>query len=174
MKRARGQALPGEALEHGSGMDISWAQLLETFPMELDLANLDSLRRLLLEQPESPVTRVIALGVSIAFLGAVLELVRRGRIREEYTTIWILVGGALLVVGVWFDAVRILARAVGAWTSSSTLFFFGEMFLLVLCLQYAVRLSSLTQRVKQLTQEVALLRGELEERAPGKGSPSAG
>jgi hypothetical protein len=132
--------------------------------MQITLNDLETLRGLLLQQPEAGITRVIALVVSVVFLALVLELVRRGRIREEYTTIWMVVGGGLLVVSVWFDLVRLLARAVGAWTPSSTLFFFGELFLIVLCLQYAVRLSSLTQRLKHLTQEVALLRGELESR----------
>jgi hypothetical protein len=130
--------------------------------MEISLDDAAQLRSLLLEQPEAGITRVLALIISVVFLASILELVRRGRIREEYTTIWVGVGSALLVVSLWFDVVRFLTRAVGAWTPSSTLFFFGEMFLLVLCLQYAVRLSSLTQRLKKLTQEVALLRGELQ------------
>jgi hypothetical protein len=67
-------------------------------------------------------------------------------------------------LSVWFDIVRAITRAVGAWTASSTLFFFGEIFLLVLCLNYAVRLSSLTAHVKLLAQEMALLRAELAER----------
>ena len=62
---------------------------------------------------------------------------------------------------VWFDLVRMITRAVGAWTPSSTLFFFGVLFLLVLSLHYAVRLSELTLRVKLLAQELALLRMDL-------------
>jgi hypothetical protein len=58
---------------------------------------------------------------------------------------------------------------VGAWTPSSTLFFFGELFLLVLCLNYAVRLSSLTLNLKLLAQEVAVLRAELARRTPAGG-----
>jgi Uncharacterized conserved protein (DUF2304) len=43
---------------------------------------------------------------------------------------------------------------VGAWTPSSALFFFGELFLLAICLNYAVRLSGLTLQVKNLAQEL--------------------
>lgn len=130
-----------------------------------DLETLQQLQRLLLENPESTSTRVAALLVSTVFLGAVLTLVRRGKLREEYTPIWTVVALAIMVLSVWFDGLRYITRMVGAWAPSSTLFFFGVLFLLVLCLNYAVRLSSLTLHVKLLAQELAILRSELERRS---------
>lgn len=128
--------------------------------MNPDTLDLESLRRLAIEQPEAGITRALALVVSGAFLVAVLNLVRRGRLREEYTPIWVVVALGIMGLSIWFDAVRVVATAIGAWTASSTLYFFGVLFLLVLCLNYAVRLSGLTTQVKLLAQEVALLRGE--------------
>ena len=136
-------------------------------PRSIDI---DLLRRLAIEEPESGVTRVLALVVSVAFLAAVLNLVRRGRLKEEYTPIWTVVAVALIFLSVWFDGVRLITRAVGAWTPSSTLFFFGEMFLLVLCLNYAVRLSTLSVQVKLLAQEVSMLRAQ--QASPGDRSPT--
>lgn len=132
-------------------------------PAPLDL---EELRRLITSQAEPGSTRVLALVVSATFLLVILELVRRGRLREEYTPIWTVVGLGILVLSVWFDGLRLITRAVGAWTPSSTLFFFGELFLLVLCLNYAVRLSEITLRMKLLAQEVAMLRAALDDRAP--------
>ncbi len=126
--------------------------------------DIETLRRLIMDVPEAGSTRVVALLVSVVFLLAVLYLVRSGRLREEYTPIWTVVAVGIMVMSVWFDIVRAITRAVGAWTPSSTLFFFGEIFLLVLCLNYAVRLSSLTAHVKLLAQEMALLRAELADR----------
>jgi hypothetical protein len=116
------------------------------------------LRQVLSQQAEAPSTRIIALVVSVGFLLAVLNLVRQGRLREEYTPIWTVVGFGIVVLSVWFDGLRLITRAVGAWTASSTLFFFGEIFLMILCLNYAVRLSALTLQMKCLAQEVAMLR----------------
>jgi len=130
----------------------------------------ETLRRLIMDQPEPWTTRAIALAVSIAFLLAVLNLVRRGRLREEYTPIWTVVALGIMTLSVWTAGLRAITRAVGAWAPSSTLFFFGELFLLVLCLNYAVRLSSLTLHVKLLAQDVAMLRRELEAR---EGTPGA-
>ena len=113
---------------------------------------------------------MIALVVGLLLLTAVLELVRRGRLREEYTPIWILAAVAAMTLSVWFDGVRFLTWLVGAWTPSSTLFFLAQLFLVALCLNYAVRLSTLTARVTTLVQEVALLRVEIDRgRVPADG-----
>lgn len=131
--------------------------------MNTGTIDIDLLRRLAIEQPEATSTRILALALCAAFLAAVLILVRRGKLREEYTPIWTVVALATMVLSVWFDAVRLLTRAVGAWTPSSTLFFFGLVFLLTVSLNYAVRLSGLSLQVKLLAQEVALLRRRLAE-----------
>jgi len=127
----------------------------------LDLA---TLKHLLADQPVATSTRIVALLVSTAFLAAVLHLVRTGRLREEYTPIWTVVALGIMVLSVWSEALRAITRIIGAWAPSSTLFFFGDIVLLVVCLNYAVRLSTLTLRVKVLAQELALLRAELARR----------
>ena len=123
--------------------------------------DLDDLRQLYITQPEPMSVRILALTLCTAFLVAVLVLVRRGKLREEYTPIWTSVAVATMVATVWFDVVRLLTRLVGAWTPSSTLFFFGLLFLLVVCLNYAVRLSGMSSQVKLLAQELALLRARI-------------
>ncbi len=136
--------------------------------MKPALLSPENLRALALSQPEGTATRIVGLVVCATFLAAVLWLVQRGRLREEYTPIWTGVAVAMMVGIVWFDSVRFLTRLVGAWTPSSTLFFFGLLFLLVVSLNYAVRLSGMSLQVKLLAQEVALLRAELARRTdPG-------
>jgi hypothetical protein len=54
-----------------------------------------------------------------------------------------------------------------ALSSTSTLFFLCILYLAVLSLNYSVRLSDLTRQVKDLAQELALLRGEREGCDPG-------
>jgi hypothetical protein len=133
--------------------------------MDPSTLDVETLRRLAIEQPAAGVTRLLALLVSTVFLAAVLNLVRLGKLKEEFTPIWTLVALAIMGLSIWFDGVRIITRAVGAWTPSSTLYFFGELFLLVLGLSYAVRLSGLSTQVKALAQEISLLRAELAEHA---------
>jgi hypothetical protein len=93
---------------------------------------------------------------------AVLWLVRRRALREELTPIWVAASLALVLLSFRLEWLREATRALGAWTPSSTVFFAGELFLLAICLHYAVRLSRATLRIQQLAQELALLRARVE------------
>lgn len=123
---------------------------------------LEELREVFLSAEESQAARWVAIGVSLGLTAIVLVLVRRRSLREEYTPIWLAVAAGLLLVSVRFDVLRALTRAIGAWTPSSTLFFLGEVFLVAICLNFAVRLSRASLQLKNLGQEVAILRARLD------------
>lgn len=119
------------------------------------------LKEALLSAPSALPTRILAVAGSVFIVILVLALVRRQKLRQEYTPIWMALAFGTLLVSVWFDLLLGITRAIGAWTPSSTIFFLGVAFLFLICLNYAVRLSSLVGQVKILAQEVAILRGEL-------------
>lgn len=122
----------------------------------------EELRELFLavSRPES--ARLLAVCVSLTLVSVVLWLVLRRRLREEYTPIWMGVAVGLVVVSLRLDWLHWLTRVLGAWTASSVIFFLGEVFLVVICLNYAVRLSRAGLQIKNLAQEVALLRARLD------------
>lgn len=126
--------------------------------------SLAELRELFLSAPESPATRILAIALSLILVTVVLGLVRRGTLREEYTPIWMAVALGIFLLSASSSFLHAITRAVGAWTSSSTLFFFGQLFLVAISLNYAVRLSRLTLQVKNLSQELAVMRAEYEVR----------
>jgi hypothetical protein len=142
--------------------------------MDTTQLDLETLRHLAITQPEPTSVRILSLTLCTAFLFAVLVLVRRGKLREEYTPIWTLVAIGTMIATIWFDVVRLLTRLVGAWTPASTMFFFGLLFLLVVCLNYAVRLSSMSTQMKLLAQEVALLRARVAATEAGSRARDAG
>lgn len=125
--------------------------------------DLDELRTLFLEAEESAATRALALGLSVALLAVVLLLVRRRRLREEFTPLWVAVALSVVVVSLNFDLLRWVARLIGAWAVSSVLFFLALVFLVVFALHTSVKLSRQNQQIKSLTQEIAMLRARLEE-----------
>jgi hypothetical protein len=133
-----------------------------------DTERLEDLRRLMLSAPEAGVTRVLAIIVGLTLVAVVLWLVRGRRLREEYTPIWMAAGFSLAIISLRFDLLQALTRAIGAWTASATVFFVGQVFLTALSLNYAVRLSRTGVQVKNLAQEIALLRARLEENSPGE------
>ena len=128
---------------------------------------LEELREVFLSAEESNAARVVAVLVSVVIAAVVLQLVRRRALREEYTPIWLGVAAGLLLLSLRFDLLKALTRAIGAWTPSSTLFFLGEIFLLAICLNFAVRLSRTSVQLKNLAQEVAILRARLDSAEEG-------
>jgi hypothetical protein len=128
-----------------------------------DAERLAEMRELFLQAPESAAARVLALVLGLSLVCIVMWLVRRRTLRAEYTPIWMGVAFGLFLVGLNLDLLRGIARILGAWTISSTVFFLGEFFLLVICLNYAVRLSQAGSQIRRLAQELALLRQRVEE-----------
>jgi len=127
---------------------------------------IDELRELFLSAPEAASTRVLAAVLGVVVVALVLWLVRTRRLREEFTPIWVIGAAGLAVLSLSFSVLRILTAAIGAWTPSATIFFLGLSFLGIVCLAYAVRLSQMVIEHKNLAQEVALLRAELDRRVP--------
>ncbi len=108
---------------------------------------------------------VVFLGLSLLLLATVLELVRRRKLRVEYSWLWIAACLTSVLLIVRYDLLVRLTALVGAVVPTSTLFFLCILYLALLCLHYSIRISHLTHQVKDLAQEVAILRAEIE--APG-------
>ena len=123
---------------------------------------LERLRTLFLSAPESDATRLLMVVGSVALIVVVLLLVRRRVLREEHTPIWIAISTGLVIVSVVPGLLTSITRWIGAWTPASTLFFLGEVCLVLLCLSFAVRHSRTSVQLRQLGQEVAVLRAAIE------------
>ena len=119
----------------------------------------------------TPNLKIFALTASIAFLALIVELVRRRKLREEYSAVYLIVGMAILLLVVRFELLLKLTRFLDAAVPASVLFLFALLFLLVMSLQYAVKLSKLTNDVKNLAQKAAILDAELQTPRGNKTDP---
>jgi len=122
---------------------------------------LEELRAVMMSAPEQTTSRILAVMLSFVLLVVVLRLVRQRRLREEYTPVWVAATIGIAAISVVPGALRLVTRIVGAWTPSSAVFFLGLVFLTAICLNYAVRLSRSNTQIKNLAQEVALLRAQI-------------
>lgn len=101
--------------------------------------------------------KILAAVFGITLLVIVIELVRRRKLKEEYSWLWIAAGIVMPVIGLNYPLLLAITRFVGAGWTSSTLFFFGLFFLIALCLQFSVKISRLETQVKNLAQQLAIL-----------------
>lgn len=121
----------------------------------------EQLRALLLAESDTTAVRVVALAVASLLFFVVFEAVRRRRLSESLTPIWLTCALAVLVLALNLRLLEMMTRLIGAWTPSSTVFFFALLFLLAISLSYAVVLTRLGRQVARLTQEIAMLRARL-------------
>ncbi len=109
---------------------------------------------------------LFALVTSVLAFLFVLELVRRRRLREEYSWLWLLTAGVMVLLAVWYRLLVAITHIVGAVTPLNTLLVCAVLFLFAIAVHYSVIISRLTVQVKNLAQELALLSTQLEERRP--------
>jgi len=90
----------------------------------------------------------------------ILYLVKKGKLREEYSWLWLLTGFFLLVVVLWYDLLLLLTKLIGAVLPTTTLFIFGIVFLILVSLHFAIKLSLLSNQLKNLAQKVSILEAQ--------------
>jgi hypothetical protein len=112
--------------------------------------------------------KVFFLTIALLLLVAIIELIRRRRLRVEYSWLWIASGVTIIVLILRYELLIQITGAVGAVVPTSTIFFFCILYLALLSLNYSVRLTELTRQVKELAQEVALLRAEATPSRPAE------
>jgi len=115
---------------------------------------------------------IFGLAASVAALLFILELVRQRRLREEYSLLWLATAIVLLVLSVSRPLLDILASAMGIFYPPSALFVVAMIFVLFILLHFSTVITRLSQENKDIAQQVALLRYELERAANRKGDNS--
>ena len=111
--------------------------------------------------------KIFALIAGIAIFLSILEMVRRRKLREEYSWLWLLTGCGIIVLVVWYDLLVFITELIGAVLPTTTLFLFGLIFLMLIALHYSMKISALTDQVRKLAQELAILKAESGEQDQG-------
>lgn len=106
--------------------------------------------------------KIFALIVSLLVFVFTIEMVRKKRLREEYSVLWLGTSFLMFVLVIKYDWLVALTNLIGAGLPTSTLFIGSIIFLVLLAVQFSVKISRLTDQVKNLAQDNALLRGEME------------
>jgi len=123
---------------------------------------------------------IFALVTSLMAFFFVLELVRRRRLREEYSWLWLLTAGAMVLLAVWYRLLVVITHLVGAVTPLNTLLLCAVLFLFAIAVHYSVIISRLTTQVKEPRPGAGLAvlagrgaRGLAGRRAQRAGRPTA-
>ncbi len=90
-----------------------------------------------------------------------LELVRKSRLREEYSLLWLVGAAVVFLLSVFRKSLTALARLLGIVYAPSLLFAIGFLFTLVILISQSVVISALASKNRDLAQRLAILEWEL-------------
>jgi hypothetical protein len=108
---------------------------------------------------------LFAIRASAGFLLYILEMVRRRKLREEYSILWLSGSALILVLSLKQDWLVVLAHAVGIVYPPSFLFLVGILFILLILIHFSIAISKLHMMNKKMAQEIALMKANREENA---------
>ncbi len=111
--------------------------------------------------------KILAIAGNVAVLIVVIELIRRGKLKERYSILWLLAAAVLIILSSSRYLLELISHALGIYYAPSFLFLIAFLFLLLITLHFSVVISGLSEKNKKLAQEIALMRQELKDAMEG-------
>lgn len=105
----------------------------------------------------------LALALCVAALAMLIWLMRKGRLREKYAALWLLLILGVCIIGAIPDLMFWIAEFVGVQTPSNLLFAVALVVLFFVCIQLSTEASGLEEEVRTVAEEVALTKLEVEQ-----------
>jgi hypothetical protein len=94
--------------------------------------------------------QIIAIIAVLFFIGLIARFIMKGKLRTEYSIIWILMGLMFLVFSIWRQSLDLLAKFFGVYYAPALIFIF--------LIHLSVVNSKQHEQIKKLAQEIALLK----------------
>ena len=110
----------------------------------------------------TPVFRIVLIVVSLLSTYYILKKIRQSKLQIEYAIFWIVFAGVLVIISLFPWLVTLFTRLLGMQLPVNFVFMVFIFILLLKLFMMTIELSTLENKVKDLTQELAL---EEKERA---------
>lgn len=101
---------------------------------------------------------------SLAVLAIVIEMLRRGRLRERHATWWIVAGVISVVISIFPQILFAVSDFLGIEVPSNLVFFSTIFILFLVCLQSSAELTRLEEKTRALAEDLAIIKADLEQR----------
>lgn len=117
--------------------------------------------------------QIFALLVACLLTLAIFQLIRKRKLKEQYSLLWFLTVAVLFVLALWETPLEKVSEAIGIVTPANTLFILALLFLFALALHFSLLVSRLTDQSKMLAQKLALLERDLRQATGAEGNKTA-
>jgi hypothetical protein len=110
---------------------------------------------------------------ALLILIVVIELLRRGQLRERHAIWWLVAGALALVAGVFPQTLEWAARFIGVELPVNLVFFVSIAILFLVALQASSELTRLESKTRTLAERVAILELDLRRLRDGDDAVAA-
>ena len=117
--------------------------------------------------------QILIIVVIILAMLYIVNHVRKKSIDFKYA-LWLFVCICVLVLAIFPKLLNVVAKAFGIASPVNMLFFFGFCLSIVIIFTLSIALSNLTDKVKKMAQEIAIIRKDMYERYNGNNRENSG
>ncbi|MHB8793707.1 MAG: DUF2304 domain-containing protein [Thermoleophilia bacterium] len=115
--------------------------------------------------------QIFSLIVSLLLAVVIFQLIRKKKLKEQYSLLWFLTVAVMLLLSLWEGLLYRVSSLMGIAVPSNALFLLALLFMFVMSLHYSLLVSRLTDQSKMLAQRIAILDHDLRELNGSKNSP---
>ena len=116
--------------------------------------------------------QIISIIGVLLFMYVVVRLIIRGKLREEYSIVWILGTVILIVFSIWRQGLQDIAALLNVSYAPSLLFLIAIFAIICFLLHLSIVVSKFQSQIKDLTYELAMLKQEQDAQCQMTGSVS--
>ena len=98
-------------------------------------------------------------GLTLVFL----LILAKGKLREEYSFIWVFGALILILFSFWREGLAVIAKLLGVYAAPNLVFMVAIFGIFIYLLHISVVVSQLHEKNKKLSQEIALLKNKIEK-----------
>jgi len=104
---------------------------------------------------------ILAIITSIITLVFIIDLLRRGVLKEKYAVLWLSIAGIALILSVFPSILEWITETLGFEVPANLLFFGTIVVLVLVSVQLSYELSGHEAKIRRLAEEVALQQEEI-------------
>lgn len=100
---------------------------------------------------------------SLLLFAFILKLVKRKKLKEEYSLLWLAFGIVFIILSIFKPLLEIVASMIGIVYAPAALLLILVISVFFILIQFSIVISKLAEGNKNLTQEVGILKVEIKK-----------
>ena len=125
----------------------------------------------ILKNIDTNIIQYVSILGSLIFIGLIVMLIRNRKIKEAFAILWLFFGLVFLLLSLWRGSIEIIARILGIAYAPAAIFLILIIAIISILIHLSLITSRLTDQARILTQELGLLRMEIDS-MKGESEPS--